>query len=482
MNCNTYFFIGTSLGYSQYPNNYTKEIISNILKNSDRKNNISQFTVSMNGRLAYVTYQYRYSNAKYFGICCEYNGVIPTNFTYLFEYFDNLILSILNKGELLHYDQSGNICASVDYISEKTELINYYVDYIRGSLNEKQAKFKILPPSNYVSSKKNITVLSYEDGPEQLINLLNAYDTVIVSRENPYVLGYANVLKKSSEKITELEKTLAKIVRQKKQYRIVVILILAVIGCLVALYSYNSNIKLLSNDIFKKEGKILSLNQDLIAANVQIDTLNISINEKDSIIHILNSTIKKNVYSIDSLNKVIVDKESLVIGLKENLRDTQKQLLTTNNKLQASQNEFRDANHRLLTYKGKIRKLIPIIVNDIEIANYTKDRKRIISNYGEPIYSEKTRWIWFRMNYDGMTSGYKQLHYRIYDQNGNLKKKYSSPENYTSSSNVYIYEDNNTALLFSWGTDSNGSWRRGKYRIEVWYNDMCLKAKYFTIY
>ena len=86
------------------------------------------------------------------------------------------------------------------------------------------------------------------------------------------------------------------------------------------------------------------------------------------------------------------------------------------------------------------------------------------------------------MNYDGMTSGYKQLHYRIYDQNGNLKKKYSSPENYTSSSNVYIYEDNNTALLFSWGADSNGSWRRGKYRIEVWYNDMCLKAKYFTIY
>ena len=31
MNCNIYFFIGTQKGYSQYPNNYSKDIISNIL-------------------------------------------------------------------------------------------------------------------------------------------------------------------------------------------------------------------------------------------------------------------------------------------------------------------------------------------------------------------------------------------------------------------------------------------------------------------
>lgn len=86
MNCNIYFFIGTQKGYSQYPNNYSKDIISNILAKTDRKKNLSQFAISMNGKLAYMTYQYRCSDSKYFGICCEYNNVVPTNFEYLFEF------------------------------------------------------------------------------------------------------------------------------------------------------------------------------------------------------------------------------------------------------------------------------------------------------------------------------------------------------------------------------------------------------------
>ena len=57
MNCNIYFFIGTHRGYSQYPNNYTKDIISNILSKTDRKKNLSQFAISMNGKLVYMTYQ-----------------------------------------------------------------------------------------------------------------------------------------------------------------------------------------------------------------------------------------------------------------------------------------------------------------------------------------------------------------------------------------------------------------------------------------
>ncbi len=154
MNCNIYFFIGTQKGYSQYPENYSKDIISNILAKTDRKKNLSQFAISMNGKLAYMTYQYRYSDSKYFGICCEYNNVVPTNFEYLFEFFDNIVQDILAKGEIIHYDSAGIISPSIDYISDKIELVSYYSNLISNNLNDRLAKYINLPSQNYTSEKK----------------------------------------------------------------------------------------------------------------------------------------------------------------------------------------------------------------------------------------------------------------------------------------------------------------------------------------
>ena len=87
MNCNIYFFVGNQKGYSQYPDNYSKKIISNIVAQLDNRDNISQLAISANGRLAYITYVYRYSSSHYFGLCCEYNEFVPTNFKYLFTFF-----------------------------------------------------------------------------------------------------------------------------------------------------------------------------------------------------------------------------------------------------------------------------------------------------------------------------------------------------------------------------------------------------------
>ena len=80
-----------------------------------------------------------------------------------------------------------------------------------------------------------------------------------------------------------------------------------------------------------------------------------------------------------------------------------------------------------------------------------------------------------------MVSENKKLYYRIYDQYGKLETSSSSPSGYTYSSEEYIYQGNNTIVLFGWGSDSSGSWSKGKYRIEIWYEDICLKSKTFTI-
>ena len=312
-------------------------------------------------------------------------------------------------------------------------------------------------------------VLAYDDKHTQLIDLLNTYDNVVISRDNPYVLGYANTLKKSSERISQLEKEVARINRQKKQYRMVVFLVIAVAGCLVALYSSNSNIQSLNSDLSQRKEEIKTLNSDLTIANAKIDTMSLELSDKNQRIVVLQKESVKNRNSIDSLNSHTQNQETIISDLRSDLS-------STNRRLSSVQSELSD-------YKDKVGKHMPLVINNIELANYTANQGRVISDYGQRIYSNESRWVWFRINYDGIVSGTKNLYYKVYDQKGQLKTCSSSPSGYSWSSDIYIYGDNNNSVvLFGWGADNASTWSTGTYRIEIWYNDMCLKSKSFTIY
>lgn len=477
MNCNIYFFIGTQKGYSQYPNNYSKDIISNILAKTDRKKNISQFAISMNGKLAYMTYQYRYSDSKYFGICCEYNNVVPTNFEYLFEFFDNIVQDILAKGEIIHYDSAGIISPSIDYISDKIELVNYYSNYISNHFNDKLAKYINLPSQNYTSEKKKVVVLAYDDKHTQLIDLLNTYDNVVISRDNPYVLGYANTLKKSSERISQLEKEVARINRQKKQYRMVVFLVIAVAGCLVALYSSNSNIQSLNSDLSQRKEEIKTLNSDLTTANAKIDTMSLELSNKNQRIGVLQKESIKNRNSIDSLNSLTYNQETIISDLRSDLS-------SVNSSLSSTKSELSQAQRKLSNYQKKVGKHLPLIVTDIEIANHYKDSKEE-TGYGGIIYSKNSMYLAPRISYIGLVEGTRKFLIKLYKPDGTLSTGSPSsetPKGYSYSAFGYIYEGENKRELSGWGNEKKGNWPKGTYKIEVWYNDMCLKAKSFTIY
>lgn len=477
MNCNIYFFIETQKGYSQYPDNYSKVIIANIIAKTDRKKNLSQFAISMNGKLAYMTYQYRYSDSKCFGICCEYNNVVPTNFEYLFEFFDNIVQDILNKGEIIRYASTGSICPSIDYISDKIEFVNYCSSYISNHLNDKLAKYINLPSQNYTSEKKKVVVLAYDDDHTQLVDLLNTYDNVVISRDNPYVLGYANTLKKSSEKISQLETELAKINRQKKQYRMVVFLVLAVAGCLVALYSFNNNIQSLNGDLSQRKEEIKNLNKNLTIANAKIDKISFELSKKDQQIKVLQKESIKNKTTINSLNDLTKSQDSVINNLRS-------ELSSVNNSLSSTNSELSKAQKNLSYYQNKVGKYMPLIVTDIEIANSYKGGTHE-TGFGGTIYSKNSMYLTPRIKYIGLVEGSRNILVKLFKPNGSLSTGNPSsetPKGYSYSSSAYIYEGENTRELSSWGNEKKGNWPKGTYKIEVWYNDRCLKAKSFTIY
>lgn len=123
----------------------------------------------------------------------------------------------------------------------------------------------------------------------------------------------------------------------------------------------------------------------------------------------------------------------------------------------------------------------PIIIKDIEIGNVYKDGD-IETDYGERIYDYNTMYLKPRIRYIGLESGMKTFKVKWYTPSGFLSRGDSSPSGFSLADDKNVSKGNNTLTLSGWGNDSKGNWRGGTYRIEVWYENTCLKTKTFNIY
>lgn len=174
-----------------------------------------------------------------------------------------------------------------------------------------------------------------------------------------------------------------------------------------------------------------------------------------------NEDLKYSLSSMENSNSAVNDKNS---ELQRELEDMRLQLSETNQKL------------------NEIVSIYPLIITDIEIAN-TYQGGDIETDYGNTLYSYRTMYLKPRIKYIGLLD--KNLNFKIkwYDTEGKLKTGSSSPFGYSQSSsqNVYVGDDNEL-LLPGWGNSSYGHWGAGRYRIEIWIGNVCLKSKSFDIY
>jgi hypothetical protein len=106
----------------------------------------------------------------------------------------------------------------------------------------------------------------------------------------------------------------------------------------------------------------------------------------------------------------------------------------------------------------------------------------MIDDFGNTLYSSRIRYlnpkIYFQNHSKNNTSYHFEIHY--VDAWGRMKYNTDSGEIPTSESNIYLYENNK--VLAGWGNDDGGTWRAGKWIVEIWSNGVCLGSKKFTIY
>ena len=338
------------------------------------------------------------------------------------------------KGVLFSFDSTGKISKQTgEFSNEGAEVNEFFKDFNR--IANQNSLWKSIGSIDFSVSKDSKIYLSLtDDCNDKIVEAIEHYHNVVITIENPLASSYSNIVKQLNldkeelnGRIEHLTSENDELLKKKKQYKAVVTLFVIIILCCIGLLSFYREITGKTQHIQELENEI----------TIKRDSLLLQTNE---------------------INRLIND------------------LSATNSRLSSAQKELSD-------YKDKVGKHMPLVINNIELANYTANRGRVISDYGQRIYSNESRWVWFRINYDGIVSGTKNLHYKVYDQKGQLKTCSSSPSGYSWSSDIYIYGDNNNSVvLFGWGADNASTWSTGTYRIEIWYNDMCLKSKSFTIY
>lgn len=122
---------------------------------------------------------------------------------------------------------------------------------------------------------------------------------------------------------------------------------------------------------------------------------------------------------------------------------------------------------------------VPFTIKSVSVANADTNGK-ILSDYGEAIYSYKTQYITPKLFVDAKEEGKYDLYIKFYTPNG-LSTGNTSPAGYSYKVSVSMESGFRSYVIIGWGGSDSGHWKSGDYRFEFYYKDRMIGEKEFTI-
>lgn len=423
MNFN-FYILGTPEGrYNQYPDDYTAPILVGLQKNLKG----SRLVIHREMNLMQYVYTEQIGDNNFIGFCLIFNNIRLLKPKQLIKLFRLIIEErLVNSGEIIRYVENGELQFSIKLFSEKIKEFESLKSFINTELEVNEEKYEIEAFGTIYNGVKSSDSIDINAADSQIVTLTNQYNTVFVNDntgiENGYIHQVVTSIREQNiaakKEIEKLQDEIVKLNRKKKQYNKVILLFFLIIICGCALFFLNDNLNIIKNR--------LKQTQEMLEESEQVNVL-----RKDSI-RILNSE-------------------------KENI-----------------ESEYS-------SFKSSVVNVIPFIIDSVKVGNVDYDFN-LETDYGAVIYSKNTMFLVPCLYYKGLKSQMITLYVRLYTPSGMASNAKISPHGYTYSCDVTVYLGNNTVKLSGWGGEKRGNWCSGSYRYEIWYNNVCLKAKTFTVY
>lgn len=307
VNTSVYIFGVLDDGYTQYPDNYSRDIYQNFYTHTSVK---SQIIIHRDNGLMYYGYIRKLDNvSQYIGFCILLNGMMFSNISILFPIFENAVTEMVTKGEILTFSENGDVVSTNKNLVQNQQEIKRILSIIGNAISILDNYIKILPPVDYSKSNTEKKQFNIADPNDAIIEASYKYAYTFVTKETgcdtSSLAGYRSVIKKLYKEKAELsfqcdkqKKQHNKLNKQKKQYKNVAVLCFIAVSCSIGLFF----LKIALNDT----------------------ELNLQKAQKENAQK--SETIKEQNTFIASLKNNISDLQSLLTAEKEQREDIEREL------------------------------------------------------------------------------------------------------------------------------------------------------------
>jgi hypothetical protein len=309
-----FYILGTPNGYNQYPADNNSTSYRDYIQSNSAE---SQMTVKRSGQLVHYLYMKKIqeSSSDFLGFCLVFNGVYCYNPKQLFELFNRVFLDVQSEGEFIKY-KIGKSNFIVSKFVEKVPEIERIKDIFKDSIeNELIYDFRKLPLSfKFGNGHKSISI---NDTISDILAAIAEYEVVHINSNEKS----SSELERTQKMLTDLwaekrklQQNYNMLLAKKRQYGIVIVLCITLIGFGMGLLAYNKNLQSrdtqivnLKKEIKQKEENVKSLSNDVDRLRTQTRKL---ISEKTKLqitVSELNTSNLKLSTKIDQLNTLLED-------------------------------------------------------------------------------------------------------------------------------------------------------------------------------
>lgn len=250
MNASVYLFGEFNSGYTQYPDDYTSEIFNIFHKNAK---STTQIAIHRDGNLMYYGYIRKLEQNHYIGMCVVLNGLMLTRIDRLFSLFENSISWLVSNGQLIHFNEQGNIVTEVEKLYMNQEDVDLLTESLQAGLGHFAKNMTTLPAVNFSLSNDSVRNFAVDDDLKEIIESSHTYGYTFIYKSKSFntaqMNNYKSVLARANkeridlqDKLDKLQVEHAKTLRQKKQFLFVGILMVMLLGCAIGMFSLNTNL------------------------------------------------------------------------------------------------------------------------------------------------------------------------------------------------------------------------------------------------
>lgn len=321
MNASVYLFGEFNSGYSQYPDDYASSIFQKFSANAK---STTQIAIHRDGNLVYYGYIRKLQQGRYIGLCVVLNGLILKRIDGLFSLFENTISNLVTNGKLIHFNEQGDLVTCVEKLYLNQEEIDLLTESLRAGFKRFEAYSATLPAVSYGTSKDSCKDFVVDDEQEKIIksSYTNGYTYVYKSKgfNTAQLNSYKGVLSRSykekqelAAKLDALEKEHAKTLKQKKQFKYVIIMFVILLGCAIGLFALNDNLNLTRDALSSANDTISMQNDSLYVKSVEISNLHDANHELDVRRQAEEDKRIEAESNLESLKKKICDRQPFIV-------------------------------------------------------------------------------------------------------------------------------------------------------------------------